>query len=413
MTTRPGTPRLLRGINDRAALDLLLEHGPLSRSRLGELTGLSKPTASQLLARLEAAGLVRSEREQQGRPGPERPAVRDQPRRRVRRRARRHPDPHPRGGRRHHRPHGRRVRAPHAAASRAGRRRRGSCEASTARLPTRGSTAATLHRLVIGTPGAFDPRTGRLRYARHLPGWHDPDLLDRAGRRRRPCRSSRQRRQPRRRRRAARRRGPQGPPNFVLLWAEEGLGAAIVIDGALHRGATGGAGEVGFLPLPGDPAGPRCRPQATPAASRSSPAASRCSSWPGRLGIRRRRHPRRAVTKRARDARRRATSCSRRWRTGSPLGLAAIVSVLDPELVVLSGQRPAGRRRAAAARRASTSSPPWRWRARRSRCPAYRSDPVLRGALHAALARHPDEVFDTIQSTQAVSQHLSAPDTRR
>ena len=41
----PGTPSLLRGINDRAALDLLLEHGPLSRTQLGELTGLSKPTA--------------------------------------------------------------------------------------------------------------------------------------------------------------------------------------------------------------------------------------------------------------------------------------------------------------------------------------------------------------------------------
>src|SRR3954451_17625691 len=54
---RPGTPRLLRGMNDRAALELLLEHGPLSRSRLGELTGLSKPTASQLLNRVEAAGL--------------------------------------------------------------------------------------------------------------------------------------------------------------------------------------------------------------------------------------------------------------------------------------------------------------------------------------------------------------------
>lgn len=54
----PGTPRVLRAMNDRAALDLLLEHGPLSRTRIGKLTGLSKPTASQLLARLEAAGLV-------------------------------------------------------------------------------------------------------------------------------------------------------------------------------------------------------------------------------------------------------------------------------------------------------------------------------------------------------------------
>ena len=65
----PGTPRLLRGMNDRAALDLLLEHGPLSRTRLGELTGLSKPTASQLLARLERAGLVVATGVREGGPG--------------------------------------------------------------------------------------------------------------------------------------------------------------------------------------------------------------------------------------------------------------------------------------------------------------------------------------------------------
>ncbi len=62
-------------MNDRAALDLLLEHGPLSRTRLGKLTGLSKPTASQLLARLEAAGLVIAtgtggSDSGEGRPGP-------------------------------------------------------------------------------------------------------------------------------------------------------------------------------------------------------------------------------------------------------------------------------------------------------------------------------------------------------
>lgn len=37
-----------------------------------------------------------------------------------------------------------------------------------------GLTRADLHRVVIGTPGAFDPNTGRLRYASHLPGWHSP-----------------------------------------------------------------------------------------------------------------------------------------------------------------------------------------------------------------------------------------------
>ena len=54
----PGTPSLLRAINDRAALQALLERGPLTRPEIGALTGLSKPTASQLLVRLQEAGLV-------------------------------------------------------------------------------------------------------------------------------------------------------------------------------------------------------------------------------------------------------------------------------------------------------------------------------------------------------------------
>ena len=57
-TTTPGTPGWLRARNDRVALGLLLEHGPLTRNRIGELSGLSKPTAAQMVARLESAGLI-------------------------------------------------------------------------------------------------------------------------------------------------------------------------------------------------------------------------------------------------------------------------------------------------------------------------------------------------------------------
>nr|BFE82723.1 hypothetical protein GCM10020093_053240 [Planobispora longispora] len=64
-----GTPRLMRAINDRAALDVLLERGPLTRPEIGELTGLSKPTAFQLLARLQDAGLVVSDGVRAGQPG--------------------------------------------------------------------------------------------------------------------------------------------------------------------------------------------------------------------------------------------------------------------------------------------------------------------------------------------------------
>ena len=115
-----------------------------------------------------------------------------------------------------------------------------------------GLARADVRRLVIGTPGAFDPTTGRLRYASHLPGWHSPALLDDLA--------------------AAlpmpveyendvnlaavaeqRLGAARGHEDFVLLWNEGGLGAALVLGGRLHRGWTGGAGEVGFLPVPGAP----------------------------------------------------------------------------------------------------------------------------------------------------------------
>ena len=70
MDRRPGTPSLLRELNDRAALELLLTGGPLTRAQLGEHTGLSKVTASQLLARLEERGLVTVAGELAGGRGP-------------------------------------------------------------------------------------------------------------------------------------------------------------------------------------------------------------------------------------------------------------------------------------------------------------------------------------------------------
>ncbi len=84
------------------------------------------------------------------------------------------------------------------------------------------------------------------------------------------------------------------------------------------------------------------------------------------------------------------------------LGLAAIVSVLDPELVILTGSvllaggdplltrvRDEFAALAVARPTIAMSGVPER--------------PVLHGALHAALVRTRDDVFDTIQSTQAVS----------
>lgn len=44
-------PTMARAINDRLALDLLLERGPLTAPQLRTLTGLSRPTVSDLIER--------------------------------------------------------------------------------------------------------------------------------------------------------------------------------------------------------------------------------------------------------------------------------------------------------------------------------------------------------------------------
>jgi predicted NBD/HSP70 family sugar kinase len=397
MPSNPGTPRLLRGINDRAALMLLLERGPLSRSRLGELTGLSKPTASQLLTRLESAGLVRRSGSSQGRPGPKAQLYEINPEAAYVAGL----DVTP-------------TRILAAVADLSGPtvgtfelrtpRRAGSdavvgvVEALDGALADAGLERGRLARLVIGTPGAFDPRTRRLRYARHLPGWHDPDLLERladavavplevdndvnlaavaelhAG-------------------------AAQGSPNFVLLWAEEGLGAAIVIDGALHRGATGGAGEVGFLPLPETPL-VRDVGRSNAGGFQELAGGKQVLELARGLGIRAG-SPEGAVTKAlATPGVGDAFLDTLGHRVA--LGLAAIVSVLDPELVILTGSvllaggdplltrvRDEFAALAVARPTIAMSGVPER--------------PVLHGALHAALVRTRDDVFDTIQSTQAVS----------
>src|SRR5258708_35711254 len=55
---RSATSATARAINDRLALALLLNRGPLTAPQLRTLTGLSRPTVSDLLARLQEAGLV-------------------------------------------------------------------------------------------------------------------------------------------------------------------------------------------------------------------------------------------------------------------------------------------------------------------------------------------------------------------
>jgi predicted NBD/HSP70 family sugar kinase len=402
MTGTPGTPRVLRAMNDRAALDLLLEQGPLTRTRIGELTGLSKPTASQLLTRLESAGLVVPTGTNAGRPGPNaqlyevnpaaarvagldvtptaiHAAVAD-----ITGRVTGHfelPTP----GRSAHGTVDRVMRAVDGAANAAG------------------LTRSDLHRLVIGTPGGFDPGTGRLRYASNLPGWHAPALLDEI---------------------ASALAGipfevdndvnlaavaeqrlgeARGVENFVLLWGERGFGAAVVIGGRLHRGATGGAGEVAFLPLPGAPlvrnvarsnqggfeelAGRRTVLRLAREHGFTPPATA------GDLTAKTV-----AVVAEAVATPGNGEALLADYATRLATGLAAVVAVLDPELIVLAGQVITAGGEPLRARiqdeLAELAAP--RPRLKITTVP---DDPVLGGALQTALATTRDEIFDTTHRT--------------
>ncbi|MGW1138969.1 ROK family transcriptional regulator [Streptomyces zhihengii] len=395
--TTPGTPRVLRAMNDRAALDLLLEHGPLSRTRIGNLTGLSKPTASQLLARLEAAGLVVVTGTTEGRPGPSAQLYAVNARAAYAAGL----DVTPQ-----------RIRAAVADITGAvageyelptpGRRAdsvvRQVTDALDGAVKAAGITRADVHRLVVGTPGAFDPSTGRLRYASHLPGWHAPALLDELA--------------------AAlpmpveyendvnlvavaeqRLGAARGHDSFVLLWNEEGLGAALVIGGRLHRGFTGGAGEVGFLPVPGAP----LVRQVTKANSGGFQELAGAQALPalarelGIQGVGGGPHARVAAALLARAAEADSGVYGElldAYATSLATGLASLVAVLDPELVVLSGDviaaggEPLRTRVRAELTELAAARP-------RLVSGTVRSGPVLRGALESALATTRDEVFDT------------------
>jgi predicted NBD/HSP70 family sugar kinase len=247
-TTRTASPCTARAINDRLALELIVERGPLTAGQLKEATGLSRPTVADLVARLRRAGLLRVA----GEAGEER----------------RGPNARLYGlvADRAHvaavdvRTDGVRF----AVADLAGR----VCgevvfPVDAERPPARlvddavaalekalaGVPAGTLHTVAVGAPGMIAPATGEIGANGALPAWHGelvaalrarlgvPVLLENevnlAGVAERRLGAARDR------------------DTFVLIWLGYGVGAAVVLDGRLRRGESGGTGEIGFLPVPG------------------------------------------------------------------------------------------------------------------------------------------------------------------
>jgi predicted NBD/HSP70 family sugar kinase len=339
---KPGTPSLLRELNDRAALELLLTEGPLTRAQISERTGVSKVTVSQMLARLEERGLVMIAGEQAGGRGPNAAlysvvrssayvaglyvdfdlvsaAIADVTGQLVA-----SVSVNPNGA-------GDPVRMIRDALGRA-------CESA-------GLDFSELSAVVIGSPGVLDPRTGAPRIAVNLPTWHEgvPDALrevlhtpvviendvnlaataERAG------------------------GVAAGLDDFAFVWLGTGLGLAAVINGQVRRGFGGAAGEIGWMPVHGAPlpAGNEHPSKAGLQALAGGLAVQTLAAEHGFDGA----TPADAITAALADLARAQSFPGGATRGGNgaafmdelahrvSIGVAAICVVLDPGLVVLGG----------------------------------------------------------------------------
>ncbi|AKN73415.1 ROK-family transcriptional regulator [Streptomyces sp. PBH53] len=257
----PASPSTARAINDRLALRLLQQEGPLTAGQLKQLTGLSRPTVADLVDRLTAAGLITVVGESgEQRRGPNARLygiVADRAHLAAL-------DVRTEGvlvlvsdlvGR---------VLAeasvPIDADSGTGPAVEQAVAAVESAVKEAGVPAAPeragvrewgrLHTVGIGAPGLIDPATGDLRDSAGLPAWHRSlvaTLHERLpGARVTVENETNLAALAEQREGAARDRD-----TFVLLWLGHGVGAAVVLDGTLRRGASGGTGEIGFLPVPG------------------------------------------------------------------------------------------------------------------------------------------------------------------
>ncbi|WP_026378905.1 ROK family transcriptional regulator [Agromyces italicus] len=239
-----GTPTWLAAHNDRAAFRLLLEHGPLTRSQLGAQSGVSKPTAGQMITRLERVGLIGEAGVVSGGRGPNAMSY----------------------GVRTDRLTGVAVsisgRAIHSVLVDAadtdhpivelpagvdGRSPEGDVERAVgAACEAAGVDFGSVTLAAVGVQAAVFVEGDELSHTDTLPGWpavgarrrieealgldvvldNDVNLAAMAERATGVA---------------------QGASSFVQFWIGEGLGVGIVLGGVVHRGASGGAGEIGYL----------------------------------------------------------------------------------------------------------------------------------------------------------------------
>ncbi|MBV9229685.1 MAG: ROK family transcriptional regulator [Chloroflexi bacterium] len=334
---QPGTPALLRALNERTLLEYLRSHQPTSRAQLARATGLSKPTVSQALAGLEQAGLVRAVGQSVASKGG-RIAILYEP----------NPDAGyvvgvdvGRGW----------VRS--AVANLAGQiiarndkpnDAQGASElvALISRLARdvvadAGLSWSQVVHAVIGTPGVFDEQSKRVLFSSNLPDWGRHGLLTEL---RAACGPSLSVENDANLAALAERSFGWGSSasTFVYITIGTGVGMGIVINGSLYRGARGAAGEIGFLPFSMD--------EASEASGKISEgylgmfeeatAAEGIICLAQKVGLPASLSPKQ-IFDMAQQGDEKAFAVVEQEGYRLALAIAAITAVLDPELIVLGG----------------------------------------------------------------------------
>lgn len=332
-TTGAARPRLIRTLNEQLLLERMRGNGPVSRGDLADASGLSKPTVRLALASLERDALVRHAGRTAGGRGRTallyeirhnagfvvgldvgreyvRGAVADLSGTVLARESR-----------------------PARSSSGVGRVRE-LASLATELLRDAGVPAGggVLRQTVVGSPGVVEPAGRAVRMAANLPGWERPAVLrdlrrllgetttiendvDAAA--------------------VAERDHGHGRhvSTFAFVSVGTGIGMGLILEGKLHRGAHGAAGEIAFLPVGDEPLDARdVRRRGALESSASSAAVVKAARKAGT-----RLRSARSVFAAAAAGDGRARKVVEGEAEIVARALAAIVAVIDPELIVLGG----------------------------------------------------------------------------
>ena len=265
---------------------------------------------------------------------------------------------------------------------------------------TAGIEVTRLSALVIGSPGVVDPRTGDPRLAVNLPAWHEGALDALKDAWHKPVVIENDVNLAAMAERAD--GAAADADDFVLVWLGVGLGLATILDGRLHRGTAGAAGEIGYLPVHGAPLHTDLR----------HPASGGFQSLAGGSAVRELAAKHGFAAPTPAEAVRAAVSADRSGSMSDPaeaflgelahrvaVGVASVCVVLDPGLVVLGGEVGRAGGTALADRVAAAVASIWPSRPRVVPT-GIPGEPVLRGAMLAAVAQARSALLASVADPQ-------------